>query len=43
MAKEIYIKVTKDGPYLVFGMPPIRQEIITPNEEGNSWDYTKGK
>lgn len=41
--KEIYIKVTKDGPYLVFGSPTIRQEIITPNEEGSSWEYTKGK
>ena len=43
MTKDIYIQITKDGPYLVFGAPPIRQEIITPNEEGNSWDYTKGK
>ena len=41
--KEIYIKVTKDGPYLVFGSPQIKQEFITPNEEGDSWKYTDGK
>lgn len=37
-----YIIIQKDGPYLVYGKPPINQEIITPNEEGNSWTYKKG-
>lgn len=41
-ATEIYIKVSKDGPYLVFGKPEIRQEIIEPNEQGNSWSYLAG-
>ncbi len=40
---EIYIKVTKDGPYLVFGQPEIKEEIIEPNEQGNSWEYVDGK
>ena len=44
MAPEsYYIKVTSDGPYLVYGNPPIDQEIILPNEEGSSWVYRKGK
>ena len=28
---------------MVFGNPPIDQEIIMPNEDGNSWIYKKGK
>ncbi len=40
---EIYIKVTKDGPYLVFGQPEIKEEIIEANEQGNSWEYVDGK
>ena len=44
MAPEsYYIKVTSDGPYLVYANPPIDQEIILPNEEGSSWVYRKGK
>ncbi len=39
----IYIEVTKDGPYLVFGHPTIRQEVIAPNEYGQSWDYVAGE
>ncbi|MDO5571933.1 MAG: CDGSH iron-sulfur domain-containing protein [Bacteroidales bacterium] len=38
-----YIKITADGPYLVYGNPPIDQEIIIPNEDGNSWLYQKGE
>ena len=37
-----YIKVTATGPYLVYGAPPIDEEIIVPNEDGNSWSYRKG-
>lgn len=40
--ETFYIKVTPDGPYLVYGKPPIDQEIIVPNEEGSSWVYRKG-
>ncbi len=39
----VYIEVTKDGPYLVFGNPPVQQEIITPNKYGQSWSYLKGE
>lgn len=41
--ETFFIKVTKDGPYLVYGKPPIDQEIIVPNGEGSSWEYRKGK
>ena len=38
-----YIKILADGPYLVYGNPPIDQEIIMPNEDGASWVYKKGR
>jgi CDGSH-type Zn-finger protein len=37
-----YILIEKDGPYLVYGKPPVNQEIITPDEKGQSWTYIKG-
>jgi len=42
-SQEVYIKVTKDGPYLVYGAPILKQEFIKPNSEGASWDYKEGK
>ena len=39
---EFYIKITAEGPYLVYGHPAINQEIISPNEEGSSWVYRQG-
>lgn len=41
--KSIYIKVTEGGPYLIYGQPPISEQIIVFNNEGNSWDYREGK
>lgn len=41
--ERFYIKITADGPYLVYGNPPLDQEIIVPNEEGLPWVYQKGK
>lgn len=43
MDKTFYIKVSKDGPYLVYGAPPIDQEIIVPNQDGKPWTYRKGR
>ena len=40
--EKFYIQITEDGPYLVYGNPPLDQEIIVPNEEGSSWEYRKG-
>lgn len=39
---KFYIKITPDGPYLLYGNPPMDQEIIVPNDEGSSWTYRKG-
>ncbi len=41
--EKFYIKIAADGPYLLYGNPPIDQEIILPNEEGSAWVYQKGK
>ena len=39
---KFYIKITPDGPYLLYGNPPMDQEIIVLNDEGSSWTYRKG-
>ncbi len=39
---QFYIKIMEDGPYMVYGNPPIDQQLIVPNEEGSSWIYRKG-
>ena len=41
--ESIYIKITQNGPYLLFGKPPMNEMIITPNEEGENWTYRKGR
>ena len=33
------ITVSKDGTYIVSGSIPLSMQIITPNEEGLSWDW----
>jgi CDGSH-type Zn-finger protein len=38
-----HITVTEKGPYLVFGRPPMAQQFIMPNNEGNSWEFKEGK
>ena len=40
---SLYIKVTQNGPYLVFGDVDIQQHIIQPNQEGHPWEYLKGE
>jgi CDGSH-type Zn-finger protein len=39
---SFYIKITKDGPYLLFGKPPMNQQVITMNEDGENWTYREG-
>ncbi|MDD6210838.1 MAG: CDGSH iron-sulfur domain-containing protein [Bacteroidales bacterium] len=41
--ETFYIKITADGPYLVYGKPTLDQQIIAPNDEGSSWVYKQGK
>jgi CDGSH-type Zn-finger protein len=44
VAPEQYkITVQADGPYLVYGKPPVKQLFITPDAEGNSWTYKAGR
>lgn len=38
-----YIKVTKNGPYLVFGKPKIAEETIVTDKDGISVSYAEGK
>ncbi|NDV66490.1 CDGSH iron-sulfur domain-containing protein [Bacteroides sp. 224] len=40
--EEFYIKVSAQGPYLVYGNPPIVQETFVPNKEGLPWEYCQG-
>ena len=42
-ARQIYLQITRNGPYLVHGRPPLRQEFILPNDRGNSWEYGAGR
>jgi len=37
------ITVTRNGPYLVSGNIPLAIQVITPDEEGFSWDWKEGK
>jgi len=38
-----YIKITKDGPYLVFGVADIAEKIIVEDAHGVSIEYGEGK
>ncbi len=37
------VTVTEKGPYLVFGRPPLAQQFIVPNSDGDSWEFKEGK
>lgn len=41
--KEIYIKVTKDGPYLVYRIPKIESKEILTDENGICMEYKECK
>jgi len=41
--ETFFIKITKDGPYVLYGNPPINEMIIMPNENGENWTYRNGK
>lgn len=36
---ELHIEISANGPYLVFGNVPIKQQFIMLNDEGNSWTW----
>jgi CDGSH-type Zn-finger protein len=37
------IVVSEDGPYVVTGNVPLAVQIITPNEEMESWEWSEGR
>ncbi len=37
------IVVTENGPYRVSGAVPLAVQVITPNDEGVSWDWLQGR
>lgn len=43
MEKEVYIKITKNGPYLVYGNPKITEKIIKTDENGVCIKYGDGE
>ncbi len=40
--EQFYILIEKNGPYLVFGNPPVNQYVISENDEGEVWEYCQG-
>lgn len=42
-AQGIRIEIEQDGPYVVHGGPPMSQEFIVADGEGDSREYRKGK
>jgi CDGSH-type Zn-finger protein len=43
MNEVAHVKVTKDGPYLVYGAVPLTLETIATNDEGGSWEWQHGR
>ena len=39
---KYHIDILPKGPYLVYGAPPLHQEILETNEENIPWKYIKG-
>ena len=37
------ITVTKTGPYLVYGRPPLAEQFIMPDESNDSWYFQEGR
>jgi CDGSH-type Zn-finger protein len=40
---KLKIVVSENGPYIVHGDLPLSVQVITPNEEGISWEWKKAK
>ncbi len=39
----IRVVVTNEGPYFLYGMPPVVQQFIMPDKMGESWYYKAGE
>ncbi len=42
-ANEFRIEIDSNGPYLIYGKPPLHCYVIANDKRGNSWDYDIGK
>lgn len=40
---KYHITILSNGPYLIFGNPPLRQEFLMPDANGTPWTYKAGK
>lgn len=40
---KYYVTIMNNGPYLVYGNPPLNQQIIEVNEEGECWTFSEGR
>ena len=40
---KFHITIEDNGPILVYGKPPLAQEFLTPNKEGEIWEFRKGE
>ena len=41
--EKFCITITDAGPIMVYGKPPLSQQIIVPNAEGENWEFRHGK
>ena len=41
--KQYQIKIVEQGPYLVFGHPPLKQYFLTSNKNGEIWTFKEGE
>ena len=41
--RKFRIRVDAQGPYLVFGRPPLSQQFIVPDGDGASWNFQPGR
>ena len=43
MDDQSHVKITKDGPYLVYGGLPLNIETIGTDDKGGSWTWERGR
>lgn len=40
---QFYMTIQAEGPYMVYGQPPLKQQFMLPNRDGEIWYYKAGK
>lgn len=41
--EQFKVRITPRGPYLVYGRPPLAQQFIILNNDGDSWSFRQGE